>query len=194
MAPQLFSDMVKQGGRGLEEKNKGSGSVGIDTAGAMNAIYGPYLQNLAYNQHNTMAAMGQMPYKTGRRFQADLSLAQSASSGVVRGGFAPQPTYGTYEQVEMPYKVNAKRQAMNLGYTDIGDKSIDDVCRECGIETGTFLAVINYAVGALRAEEISASHVDIPTVMIYLNNAHSYFLDFLFLSIFQIIDEQCHSI
>jgi len=62
----------------------------------------------------------------------------------------------------------------------VGDKSIDDVCRECGIETGTFLAVINYAVGALRAEEISASHVDIPTVMIYLNNAHSYFLDFLF--------------
>ena len=109
------------------EKNKGSGSVGIDTAGAMNAIYGPYLQNLAYNQHNTMAAMGQMPYKTGRRFQADLSLAQTASTGVVRGGFAPQPTYGTYEQVEMPYKVNAKRQAMNLGYTDIGDKSIDDV-------------------------------------------------------------------
>ena len=89
------------------EKNKGAGSVGIDTAGAMNAIYGPYLQNLAYNQHNTMAAMGQMPYKTGRRFQADLSLAQSASTGVVRGGFAPQ--------------------AMNLGYTDIGDKSIDDV-------------------------------------------------------------------
>lgn len=110
------------------EKIKGStGTVGIDTAGAMNAVYGPYLMNLAYNQANTLTVLGQKPYKTGRRFQADLSMSQSQSSGVVRGGFAPQPTYGTYEQVEMPYKVLAKRQAMNLGYTEIGDKSIDDV-------------------------------------------------------------------
>jgi len=62
----------------------------------------------------------------------------------------------------------------------VGDKSIGDVCRERGIETETFLAVINYAVGAMRATDIPASHIDIPTVMVYLNNAHSYFLDFLF--------------
>lgn len=117
-------------GRDMEsfEKNKGStGTVGIDTAGAMNAIYGPFLQNLAYNQHNTFAVLGQKPYKTGRRFQSDLSMGQSATSGIVRGGFAPTPNYGEYVQVEMPYKVLAKRQAMNLGYTEIGDKSIDDV-------------------------------------------------------------------
>lgn len=110
-----------------QEKSKGSGTVGIDTAGAMNAVYGPYLQNLAYNMHNTLAVVGQTAYKTGRRFQADLSLAQSATTGIVRGGFAPTPNLGVYEQVEMPYKVMAKRQAMNLGYTEIGDKSIDDV-------------------------------------------------------------------
>lgn len=110
------------------EKNKGStGTVGIDTQGAMNAIYGPFLQNLAYNQHNTYAVLGQKPYRTGRRFQEGLSLAKGDTTGVVRGGLAPNPTFGNYVQCEMPYKVSAKRQAMNLGYTEIGDKSIDDV-------------------------------------------------------------------
>lgn len=110
------------------ERTKGStGAVGISTDGAMNAIYGPYLQNLAYNKHNTYAVLGQKPYRTGRRFQEGLSLAQSASTGVVRGGLAPTPTFGNYVQIEMPYKVSAKRQSMNLGYNEIGDKNIDDV-------------------------------------------------------------------
>lgn len=112
---------------GKLEKTKGTGTVGITTDGAMNAIYGPYMQNLAYNKHNTLAVLGQKPYKTARRFQEGLSLGPTASSGVVRGGYARQPVYGNYVQFEMPYKIMAHRFAMNLGMTEIGEKGIDDV-------------------------------------------------------------------
>lgn len=110
-----------------ESHKGGAGAIGIDTSGAFNAVYGPYLQNLAYNAHNTYAVIGQKPYKTGRRFQESLSLDAAATTGIVRGGYAPAPNYGNYVQVEMPYKVSAKRQAMNLGYDQIGEKAIDDV-------------------------------------------------------------------
>lgn len=108
------------------EKAKGTGSVGIDTAGAMNAVYGPFIQNLAYNKHNTYAVLGQKPYKTARRFQQDLSKGPDDTSGRTRGGFAPQPVYGDYLQFEMPYKVMAHRFAMNIGMAEIGEKGIDD--------------------------------------------------------------------
>ena len=111
----------------VEAVKGSSGTVGLTTPGAMNAVYGPFLQNLAYNLHNTLSVLGQKNYKTGRRFQEGLSMTAGQSSGVVRGGFAPQPVYGNYATVEMPYKVLAHRFAMNLGQTDIGDKGEDDV-------------------------------------------------------------------
>lgn len=111
----------------MEAIKGSSGTVGLTTPGAMNAVYGPYLQNLAYNMHNTLSVLGQKNYKTGRRFQEGLSMTAGQSSGVTRGGFAPQPVYGNYATVEMPYKVLAHRFAMNLGQTDIGDKGEDDV-------------------------------------------------------------------
>lgn len=131
---------------GRMEKAKGSGTVGITTDGAMNAIYGPYIQNLAYNKHNTLAVLSQKPYKTARRFQQDLSMTKSQSSGVVRGGFAPQPVYGDYVQFEMPYKVMAHRFAMNIGMAEIGEKGIDDVMtwqNQFDFEGDTWLWSIN---------------------------------------------------
>lgn len=127
----------------FHEKTAGTtGSVAITTDGAMNAVYGPYIQNLAYNQHNTLALLGQKPYKTGYRFQEGLSMNANQSSGVVRGGFAPQPVYGRYVQFEMPYKTVAHRFAMNLGMAEIGEKGIDDVMtwqQQMDFEGKTFL-------------------------------------------------------
>jgi hypothetical protein len=132
---------------GRMEKAKGTtGTVGITTDGAMNAIYGPYIQNLAYNKHNTLAVLGQKPYKTARRFQEDLSMTPTQSSGVVRGGFAPAPVYGDYVQFEMPYKVLAHRFAMNIGMAEIGEKGIDDVMtwqNQFDFEGDTWLYSIN---------------------------------------------------
>ena len=131
---------------GKMEKAKGSGSVGITTDGAMNAVYGPYMENLAYNKHNTYAVLSKQPYKTARRFQQDLSMTSSMSSGVVRGGFAPQPLYGDYLQFEMPYKVLAHRFAMNIGMAEIGEKGIDDLMtwkQQMDFEGDTWLFSMN---------------------------------------------------
>lgn len=127
----------------MYDKQKGtSGTVAITTPGAMNALYGPFIQNLAYNQHNTLALLGQKAYKTGYRFQEGLSMNANQSSGVIRGGFAPQPVYGKYVQFEMPYKTLAHRFAMNIGMVDIGEKGIDDVMtwqQQFELEGQTFL-------------------------------------------------------
>jgi hypothetical protein len=112
----------------------------------MNAVYGPYMENLAYNKHNTYAVLSKQPYKTARRFQQDLSMSSSMSSGVVRGGFAPQPLYGDYLQFEMPYKVLAHRFAMNIGMAEIGEKGIDDLMtwkQQMDFEGDTWLFSMN---------------------------------------------------
>lgn len=61
----------------------------------------------------------------------------------------------------------------------IGEKTVDEVCRMSGVDVTTFLNVVNY----LDKGEISQSVVQtlhIPTLMQYLKNAHSYYLDFKF--------------
>lgn len=56
----------------------------------------------------------------------------------------------------------------------VGDKTIDTVCREHGIHTPTFLAIVNNGQSDRPATEI-----DLPTLQTYLRNAHTYFLEFL---------------
>ena len=56
----------------------------------------------------------------------------------------------------------------------VGDKTIDTVCREHGIHTPTFLAIVNNGQSDRPAAEI-----DLPTLQTYLRNAHTYFLEFL---------------
>lgn len=51
----------------------------------------------------------------------------------------------------------------------VGDKTVDEVCRQSGIHTRTFLAVANH---------VPSTDIDVPTLMIYLRNAHAYFLDY----------------
>lgn len=58
----------------------------------------------------------------------------------------------------------------------VGEKSIEEVCREYGIHCPTFLAVVNY-----KTDQVSDSNpeqIDIDTLRMYLRNAHAYFLDF----------------
>ncbi len=51
----------------------------------------------------------------------------------------------------------------------VGDQTVEDVCRKNGIHTSTFLYIINRQQG---------KDIDIPTLQVYLRNAHTYFLDF----------------
>ena len=62
----------------------------------------------------------------------------------------------------------------------VGDQTIEQVCAAHGVHTPTFLAVVNYKVfrnqpSAIRCQP---SEIDIPTLQRYLQNSHTYFLDF----------------
>lgn len=57
----------------------------------------------------------------------------------------------------------------------VGEQTIAQVCEAQGVHTPTFLAVINYKVSK---QQVSLSDIDIPTLRQYLQNAHTYFLEF----------------
>ncbi len=57
----------------------------------------------------------------------------------------------------------------------VGDKTIATVCAEQGVDCNTLLTVVNYARTRTIDEEVQ---VDVDTLQRYLENAHTYFLDF----------------
>lgn len=60
-----------------------------------------------------------------------------------------------------------------------GDATIREVCNRTGVDTETFLAVANL----ISNKNYSPNHIDINSIIRYLKNAHTYFLDFLLPSI-----------
>ena len=63
---------------------------------------------------------------------------------------------------------------INLGF---GDKTVKETCEDNGVDTYTFLAVVNYTVngyGEFDADE----QLSVPTLLHYLEASHAYFLDF----------------
>lgn len=63
------------------------------------------------------------------------------------------------------------RFGIALGF---GDRTIGEVCRDAGVDTQTFLAVINMLLG----ERTEGGEVSVAALMDYLHNSHGYFLDF----------------
>lgn len=57
----------------------------------------------------------------------------------------------------------------------VGDKSIDTVCRENDVDCTTLLAVVNFAI---TGEYQYTPAIDVSTLRQYLENAHTYFMDF----------------
>lgn len=57
----------------------------------------------------------------------------------------------------------------------VGEQTIEEVCTAHHVHTPTFLSVVNYKV---FQQPSTPQEIDIPTLQRYLNNAHSYFLDF----------------
>lgn len=64
------------------------------------------------------------------------------------------------------------RFGISLGF---GDKTVEEVCRMNGLHTGTFLAVANFISGNPWAQD----DINLATMIDYLKNAHSYFLNFM---------------
>jgi len=64
------------------------------------------------------------------------------------------------------------RFGIRLGF---GEKSVEQVCRESGVDTKTFLAVMNL----LDRRMASATDISVRSLLGYLRNSHSYFLEFV---------------
>ena len=63
---------------------------------------------------------------------------------------------------------------ISLGF---GDKTVKETCEDNGVDTYTFLAVVNYTInghGDFNADE----QLSVPTLLHYLEASHAYFLDF----------------
>ena len=68
------------------------------------------------------------------------------------------------------------RFGIPLGF---GDKTVEEVCQESGVDTDTFLAVANFNVGGPDAAAPYREKTSVRTLITYLENTHTYFLDFL---------------
>ena len=67
------------------------------------------------------------------------------------------------------------RFGIGLGF---GDNTIDEVCRENGVDTKTFLAIVNMLLDEDGLIDYSKAEVSIASLLFYLHNSHDYFLDF----------------
>jgi regulator of cell morphogenesis and NO signaling len=66
------------------------------------------------------------------------------------------------------------RFGLTLG---VGEKSVEEVCRENGVDCQTFLTIVNLMVDGYVHLSDDMSEVSIPTLMYYLRQSHYYFLE-----------------
>jgi regulator of cell morphogenesis and NO signaling len=70
------------------------------------------------------------------------------------------------------------RFGIGLGF---GDKSIGEVCRHNGVDTGTFLTVVNFLIEertSFVASDFVHDPISVEALISYLHKAHDYFLRF----------------
>ena len=72
------------------------------------------------------------------------------------------------------------RFGISMGF---GDKSILEVCQQCGVDSDTFLAIINYVRQGAENKPQKVDNVNVGSILRFLKKSHSYFLDFIFPSI-----------
>lgn len=63
---------------------------------------------------------------------------------------------------------------INLGF---GDKTVREVCEEQGVDTYTFLAVINLTINGYKESDMVA-RLSLPTLLHYLKASHAYYIGF----------------
>jgi len=73
-----------------------------------------------------------------------------------------------------PILLVMSRFGIALGF---GEQTIGEVCRRNGVDAKTFLTVVNMLVNKVKVDVID-EQVSITSLIDYLRNAHTYFLDF----------------
>ena len=69
------------------------------------------------------------------------------------------------------------RFGISLGF---GEKTINEVCRQCGVDADTFLTIINYVKDGADNRPQHVEFVKVNSVLAYLKRTHAYFLGYLF--------------
>ncbi len=72
------------------------------------------------------------------------------------------------------------RFGISLGF---GEKTITEVCSQCGVDATTFLAVINYVKDGAENRPQRVERINVASVLEYLKRTHTYFINYLFPSI-----------
>ena len=68
------------------------------------------------------------------------------------------------------------RFGITLGF---GDKTVAETCREAGVDADTFLTVVNFLKDTNHAHiNEMVEHIQLPSLLLYLQNSHSYFIDY----------------
>lgn len=63
---------------------------------------------------------------------------------------------------------------INLGF---GDKTVREVCEGQGVDTYTFLAIVNFSINGYRAGDDNG-RLSVPTLLLYLKASHVFYLDY----------------
>ena len=63
---------------------------------------------------------------------------------------------------------------VSLGF---GDKTVRETCESNGVDTHTFLAVVNFAINGIGVSE-DDERISVSTLLHYLEASHAYFIDF----------------
>ena len=68
------------------------------------------------------------------------------------------------------------RFGITLGF---GDKTVAETCQEAGVDTRTFLTVVNFLTDTNHAHITEmVDNIDLPTMLRYLKNSHTYFIEY----------------
>ncbi|MGI6218252.1 MAG: hemerythrin domain-containing protein [Bacteroidaceae bacterium] len=67
------------------------------------------------------------------------------------------------------------RFELPLGF---GEKTVEEVCRENGVDCSTFLSVVNFILDGCTQMAEDPGQISVPSLMAYLQQSHHYFLDF----------------
>ena len=68
------------------------------------------------------------------------------------------------------------RFGITLGF---GDKTVAETCKSVGVDAPTFLTVVNFLTDTNHAHiSEMVEHIDLPTMLRYLKNSHTYFIDY----------------
>ncbi len=79
--------------------------------------------------------------------------------------------------VENDYRVLMvmARLGMGLGF---GDKTVGEVCSECGVDVDTFSVIVRMILKGDYPSDSDIDRVSLPTLLAGLTRAHNYYLDF----------------